>query len=325
MGSTGMLLGKFLPPHQGHRYLVDFARHYVDDLTVLVCTLPDEPIPGEARFGWMREMFPGCDVRHVTDVVPQEPSEHPDFWAIWRRLIRRHLPTGPDFVFASEDYGFRLAAELGAEYVPVDHGRDLVPVSGTAIRQAPMSYWEFIPDEVRPYFVRRVCVFGPECTGKTTLARALAAHYDTVWVSEYARGLIDLQDGRVDYRDIIRIARGQAASEDALARQANRVLFSDTDLVTTTIWSEVLFGECPTAVTEMANARDYDLYLVCDVDLPWEEDAQRHFPDPDDRRAFFRRCIDEMETRGRRYQVVSGDRQARLEAAVEAVDILTGR
>jgi NadR type nicotinamide-nucleotide adenylyltransferase len=315
-----MLLGKFLPPHLGHRYLVDFARHYVDELTVLVCSIPSEPIAGALRYGWMREMFPDVNVLHIDDLLPQEPADHPDFWRLWREAIRRRLATGPDYVFASEDYGFRLAEELGAEYVPVDHARDLMPVSGTAIRSNPMSYWSFLPPAVRPYFVRRVCVYGPESTGKTTLARALASHFDTVWVAEYARGLLDLKGGECAYEDIARIARGHAASEAALARQANRVMFVDTDVITTTIWSELFFERCPTAVTELADTVAYDLYLVCDIDIPFEADEQRHFPDEGDRVRLLRRFVDELEARDHDYVMVSGVGETRLNSAIDAVE-----
>src|SRR5687768_14796348 len=211
--TTGMLLGKFLPPHLGHQYLVDFARHYVDELIVLVCTLAREPIPGGLRFRWMREMFPQANVRlvHVTDDLPQEPADHPQFWDVWRGVVRRYIPegSGPDYVFASESYGYKLAEVLGATFIPVDPSRQLVPVSGTAIRTDPMANWKYLPAAVRPYFVRRVCLFGPESTGKTTLAARLAEHFDTVWVSEHARPLLDPKAGVCEESDIPRIARGQ--------------------------------------------------------------------------------------------------------------------
>src|SRR5207302_10464947 len=134
------------------------------------------------------------------------------------------LPGRPDFVFASEDYGRRLAEELGAKFVPVDRERGAVPVSGTAVRSDPMANWSFIPRCVRPYFAKRVCVFGPESSGKTTLARRLADHFRTAWVPEYARTLLEANGGDVRCEDMEVIARGQAAAEDALARNANRVL-----------------------------------------------------------------------------------------------------
>jgi NadR type nicotinamide-nucleotide adenylyltransferase len=257
-------------------------------------------------------------VVHLTEDLPQYPHEHPDFWQIWHDSLMRLLPGRPNFVFASEEYGYRLAEVLGAEFVPVDLTRSSVPVSGTAIRTDPWSNWQYLPRCVRPYFARRVCVFGPESTGKSTLARQLAEHYETALVPEYARVLLEAQDGRVTADDIPRIARGQIASENALARNANRLLICDTDVLTTTIWSDVLFGECPEWVREEAERRTYDLYLLTDVDVPWVGDPVRYLPD--ERASFFARCERELQSRGRRYARISGPWEQRFEQARAAVD-----
>ncbi|MGZ8360309.1 MAG: adenylyltransferase/cytidyltransferase family protein, partial [Allosphingosinicella sp.] len=100
--SRGFVLGKFMPPHAGHVFLVETARTLVDELTILVCWLPDDPIPGEARLAWMRELFPHCRVVGHGALVPQAPDEHPDFWPIWRRIVREAHPEPIDTVFASE-------------------------------------------------------------------------------------------------------------------------------------------------------------------------------------------------------------------------------
>ncbi|MCK4867652.1 MAG: AAA family ATPase, partial [Alphaproteobacteria bacterium] len=189
--TRGFLLGKFLPPHDGHVFLCDFARAYCDELTILVCTLEDDPIPGALRFQWMRELFPDCRVLHLAEDVPQEPADHPEFWDIWRGIVQRFHREPIDFVFASEDYGNRLAAEVGARFVPVDIPREAVPVSGEAIRADPFANWRYIPPPVRPYFAKKICIFGPESTGKTTLARDLAARLETVHVPEYGRVYTD--------------------------------------------------------------------------------------------------------------------------------------
>ena len=156
----GFVLGKFMPPHQGHVFMCEFARAYCRHLTILVCSLPDDPIPGALRFQWMAEMFPDCTVMWCDEVLPQAPADHPDFWAIWRDVVARYAGR-PDVVFASESYGQRLATETGAVFVPVDPARSIVPVSATMIRAAPFAHWRFIPSVVQPYFVKRVCVFGP--------------------------------------------------------------------------------------------------------------------------------------------------------------------
>jgi HTH-type transcriptional repressor of NAD biosynthesis genes len=315
--STGMLLGKFLPPHLGHVYLVEFAHHFVDRLSVVVCSLEREPILGELRYRWMRELFPFDNVIHLTDELPQEPCEHPDFWGLWRAALTRVLPVRPDYVFASEDYGWKLAEVLGARFVPVDRARSVVPVSGTAIRRDPRAHWDYLPRCVRPYFLRRVCVFGPESTGKSTLARRLADHFGGGLVPEYARTLLEAQHGRLHADDIPRIARGQVASEEALARNARGVLFCDTDVLTTLIWSETLYGSCPEWVRQEAERRAYDLYLLLDVDVPWVGDVVRYLPE--DRRAFFERCRRELEVRGRRYVHVRRSWDERFETARRAV------
>lgn len=317
---TGMILGKFLPPHRGHQYLVDFARSYVKDLTVLVCTLEREPIPGALRFRWMQELFPDVRMVHVTDDLPQAPEDHPDFWTIWRDVVKRHVPTGPDLVFASEGYGAKLAEVLHAEYIPVDPDRGSIPTSGSAVRAQPLASWRWLPTPVRPYFVQRVCIFGPESTGKTTMARRLAEAYDTVWVAEHARPLLDLKGGRCDREDIPRIARGQIAAEEALARQANRLLFCDTDVLTTTIWSEVLFGDCPGWIRQAAAARQYDLTLLLDVDVPWTDDSQRFLGSALERRSFMKRCRTALEAHHRPYVLIQGDWEQRFSAAREAIE-----
>ena len=77
--TRGFLLGKFHPPHEGHVFLGQFARHHCDELTILVCTLDRDPIAGELRHAWMKELFPNCRVVHHSTDVPQEPADHPDF------------------------------------------------------------------------------------------------------------------------------------------------------------------------------------------------------------------------------------------------------
>jgi NadR type nicotinamide-nucleotide adenylyltransferase len=162
----GWILGRFMPPHLGHQFLIDFARQVASDLTALVFSSLDDPIPGELRFQWLGELFPDVHLVHVAN----QPGPVGGDLASWQKgldAIRERLPVNPDYLFASEEYGPHLAGLLGAKYVPVDPGRRTVPVSGAMIRQDPLANWKYLPACARPYFVRRLCLLGPESTSKT--------------------------------------------------------------------------------------------------------------------------------------------------------------
>lgn len=322
---TGMLLGKFLPPHCGHVYLGNFARHFVDELTIVVGTLEREPIPGGLRFEWMQQLFPGVTVVHLAEELPQDPGEHPEFWELWQAALLRVLPYRPDVIFASEPYGEKLAEVLGGRFVPVNPDRSIHPVSGTAIRADPWRHWEFLPAPVRAFYAKRICVFGPESTGKSTLTRRLANHFQTVAVPEYARTLLEWRRGELRASDMPDIARGQAASEDALAPAANRLLFTDTDPLATVIWSETLFGVADVEVLALADSRAANLYLVTDVDVPWVPDPVRYLPDG--RSEFLSSCLEALRVRQRPFVRLSGgwdERFANAVRAVESLEILAG-
>lgn len=283
---TGLVLGKFMPPHAGHMHMLRFAAAQCETLVVAVDTVAGEPIPAPTRAMWLRDILP----RHVRVVVldghrPQEPHHHPDFWAIWRRALTAACPEALDAVFASEAYGHRLATELGARFVMVDQARTAVPISGTAVRADPFSAWAYLPAPVRAHYTRRVRVVGPESTGKSTLSARLAAHYGTTWVPEYARAFLEAfprsQTG-FDADDLRAIAAGQAASEDALAQDSNGVLVCDTCPLSTAQWAAWLCPDAPALHTELhaaAAARPYALTLLLDVDVPHVHDDVRYMPD----------------------------------------------
>lgn len=304
-----------MPPHLGHIYLCDFARHYCERLTILVCSLPDDPIAGDLRFRWMREMFPDCDLKWHAEPVPQEPADHPDFWSIWRDIVA--IAAGrPDVVFASEDYGHRLAEEVGAQFVPVDRLRQVVPTSGTAVRAAPFANWRFMPEPVRAHFVKRICLFGPESTGKTTLATSLAKRWDTVLAPEYGRTFTEAFGTELSEADLEAIVRGHQAGVSAARRQANRILIEDTDPILTAVWSDMLFGRRAAWLND--NFEAADLYLLLDPSPPWADDGTRYFPDATARQRFHKLCRDELVRRRAPFVEIGGSDWAHREAAATA-------
>lgn len=221
-----------MPPHAGHRYLVEFGRHFADRLSVLVCTLPDEPIPGELRFKWFREMFPDVNAVHITEAIPGAARGEPNSYRIWAESIREAVGGEPDYVFASEDYGFALAAELGATYIPVDPSRHNFPVSATMIREDPFQSWKYIPEPVRPYFVHRLCILGESGESVEDIAHKTANHFDALLLNDYMRFFEDFTGTRAaSLEDFEALLRGQMAGSVALARQTFRFLFLRQDVL----------------------------------------------------------------------------------------------
>src|SRR5690606_19510435 len=127
--------------------------------------------------------------------------------------------------------------------------------------------------------IKKIAVVGPESTGKSTISAQLARHYDTVWVPEFAREYCAALTEPCTWDDEINMFRGQLALEEKLLPLANRVLICDTTFITVKIWSDHMFGKSPQEVIDELPKRPYDLYLLMDIDLPWEEDPLRNFPD----------------------------------------------
>jgi HTH-type transcriptional repressor of NAD biosynthesis genes len=149
---NGFVLGKFMPLHAGHIFLIETAQASSERLTILLCSQPDDPIPGILRFEWLEKQFPYANVVHHPKPLPRDQA-NPLFWDLWRRSIQEHCPGQSfDAVFSSEAYGPRLAEALKARHVEVDLPRAAFPVSGTDIRTDPKAFQQYIPEIVRPYY-----------------------------------------------------------------------------------------------------------------------------------------------------------------------------
>jgi NadR type nicotinamide-nucleotide adenylyltransferase len=166
--------------------------------------------------------------------------------------------------------------------------------------------------------VIKIAVVGPESTGKSTMSAHLAAHYNTIWVPEYARAYCEKLTEPPTWQDEINMFYGQMALEAELLPKANKLLICDTTFITVKIWSDQMFGRSPQEVLDELPKHPYDLYLLLNIDLPWEEDPLRDFPDM--REHFMEVWKKELQQLNARYVIISGTGAERYEGAVKAVD-----
>lgn len=185
--------------------------------------------------------------------------------------------------------------------------------------------------------LKKIVVIGPESTGKSTLCEMLAQHYRTAWVPEYAREFLLKRGPGLPYAlsDLEAIAKGQLDGEDKYALSLlnnadfapflsndlrQKLLFIDTDMYVMKVWGEFVFNECPPYVLDQIVQRKYDLYLLCNVDLPWVKDELREYPDLETRQQLYYIYKDIMVNQKVPWVDISGGPEERLGRAIAGVE-----
>ena len=165
---------------------------------------------------------------------------------------------------------------------------------------------------------KKVTIIGPECTGKTDLSQFLATNFKTAWVPEYARAFLNKLNRPYEQPDLTKVAHGQLRLEDEWLQDANRLLICDTNLLVIKVWSESKFGNCDPEILRLMENRHYDLLLLTNIDIPWENDPQREHPDK--REHFMEIYRREAATSGIPVVEISGEREERRSRAVQAIE-----
>jgi NadR type nicotinamide-nucleotide adenylyltransferase len=164
-----------------------------------------------------------------------------------------------------------------------------------------------------------VALTGAESTGKSTLAKQLAEHYQTVYVPEYAREYVSALDGPYTYADVEHIGRTQISQKQDCEIKANRIFFLDTYLIITRVWFDVVFQKHPDWIDEELNQKTVDLYLLCDTDITWEDDPVRE-NGGEMRENLMQRYREELVAWNCTFRLVSGIGNERLQNAIDQVD-----
>jgi HTH-type transcriptional repressor of NAD biosynthesis genes len=327
----GLVVGKFCPLHLGHMHLLDAAARACEQLIIISYTKPEfDGCAPPVREGWLRALYPAATVLVVDDAAlarqPGAPRTvpHNDADAELHRefvgwLCTRVLGVKVNAVFTSEDYGDGFAAALAVYFghqvahVSVDEARVAVPVSGTRARAHLFAERRFLPPLVYASLVRRVVILGAESSGKSTLAKALAARLETCWAPEFGRELWEEKDGALEFDDMLHIAQTQVERETNLCRDARDWLVCDTSSLTTWWYSLEMFGQADPRLAALVE-RPYDKVLLCAPDCPFEQDGTRR--DEAHRGRQHAWYLEQLARRGLDHLVLRGSVEQRLAHAI---------
>jgi HTH-type transcriptional repressor of NAD biosynthesis genes len=321
---TGLILGKFMPVHKGHLQMIHFAQQHCDQLHVMICASNKETIEGSLRLKWLQESL-HLESNLQIDLLEYDEAELPntsvsnmDVSRKWAAVIAQKYH-GLDLFFSSEQYGDYVAEILGIRHICFDAERVQVPVSATLIRNKPFQYWNFIPETVRPYFVKKVVLLGSESTGKSTLTEKLAQHYQTLFVPEMAREIVEETES-CSFEDLHAIAALQAGTILEKTPLANKILFIDTDINITKSYARFLFNKELETEAWINNANQFDLYLYLETDCPFVQDGTRLNEAERNRLNDFHKA--QLKRNQIAFSSIAGNWLERFEQAVKLIDQL---
>jgi len=336
--TVGFIGGKFLPLHLGHVYAIVHASSIVDELYVVLshsvkrdtelCTNTKmNYIPAQIRFRWLSQLTK--DMPHVKVIAVEDDQDNDHYnWAEGAQLIKKEIGKPIDYVFSSELEYQEIFQKLypNAMHKLIDPMRTHVNISATTIRtEGVFKHWEFIPDVVKPYFIKKIVLVGTESCGKSTLTKNLAKIYNTTYVEEYGRIVCEELggcDGIMIKEDYLRIAYGHKMEESKAIDKANKLVFIDTEAIVTQFYSNLYNNEHQPVLDEIAKLQDYDLWLFLEPDVKWVDDGLRVHGEYEVRDQNNRRLKNLLEKHSIDYHILNGNYEKRLKDAMEMVERL---
>jgi HTH-type transcriptional repressor of NAD biosynthesis genes len=312
---TGLTLGKFAPFHKGHQFVIETAIKEVDELIVLIYDDPVINIPLTTRARWIREIYPDIEVIEGAN-SPNDTGYTPEIMKIQEDYVLSVLRSRKiTHFYSSEPYGLHISIALNAINRQVDSSRNIIPISATKIRNDPFRNKEFIHPVVYTDLITKVVLLGAPSTGKTTLAEKLAIHFETQWMPEYGREYWEKHqvNKRLTLDDLLKIAEVHIEKEDALILKSNRFLFSDTNAITTFLFSIDYHGKALLALEKLAKAAEsrHDVIFVCDTDIPYDDTWDRSGDVK--RKEFQDKIIEDLNARNLNYHMLRGTVDERIE------------
>jgi HTH-type transcriptional repressor of NAD biosynthesis genes len=277
--NKGLVLGKFMPITKGHEALIDYASTLCEEVVVLVCYTSNEPIPGEERYRFVREIY-----RTNQQIIPipltfderdlsSSSVAAKSISLEWANHIKEFVPE-VDVIISSEPYGELVAQYMGISNETYDLSRTKINISATQVRENPYHHWDMISQPVRDYFFKKVILLGTESTGKSTLSKNLAQHFNSSYVHEAGRDIVP--DTRLCTKeDLMNVAKIHSKNIIIAEQSRNKMLFIDTDINITKSYYSYLFKDDMKLDGWMKLANKADLYIYLEPDAPYVQDGTR--------------------------------------------------
>lgn len=324
----GVIFGRFFPVHVGHLDFIMEASCEVDKLYVVLCSdsknevdvvkessFKKIPNPKD-RLRFLKNLLKYQSNIEVLHIIEDKIPSYPNGWSNWSEKVKilfKSLPVRPNILFTKDKNDIEnYKTYLGLDVVLLDKDLQQFPVSGKDIRRNPYLHWDFIPNEVKPFFALKVAIVGGESTGKTTMVNKLANTFNTTSAWEFGREYIFSHLGgdeaSLQFSDYEKIAFGQKEYIDQALRFANRVAIIDTDYVTTQAFCLEYEGKLHTRVSEFINNEPFDIIIFLSNKTPWVNDGLRSLGENDVRDKFENRLKELYESYGIEYHFIeSGD------------------
>lgn len=319
------VFGKFLPFHKGHQAMIEFAMEHCDFLSVLVCASDKENIQAEIRKSWIEQTFKGNERLEVLvynyneDELTNSSISSREVSIQWAEVFKKIFPDH-SLVITSEPYGDFVAEAMGIKHVVFDLMRTKVFCSSSFINEYLEKGWKFLPDAVKPYYVKKVVILGTESTGKSTLAKNLSEHFNATLVTEAGRELID-DSNEFTIGDLYKVAKAHAKHIENACQGESPLVIIDTDLNITQSYAQFVFGEKLDLDISICTTNLADLYLYLCNDVPYIQDGtrlneeQRNLLDESHRKTLGDRDVSIIEIRG--------SWEERFEKAVKCIELMS--
>ena len=327
---NSLVLGKMWPFTKGHEYLINTAISQSEMVHVIITHNSSQSIPGDVRFNAVKETYKKNNKVRVYSVSDEgipaydyECDSLEEFYSYWVPLVYSQVES-LDAVFTSEDYGDDFAIYLGVQHVLVDKERNQVPISGTLVRENPHKYWNYIADAMKPFFVKRIAIMGPESAGKSTMTKNVSNNLGTNFVPEYGRLIYEINNS-VTIDDFIPISRGRQEIEDWMIKFSKKYLICDTEDITTYLFSKMYCPDEykkvePYFLNVLKTKPKYDLYILLKPDCEGVQDGTRNFLD--ERWEHYEVIKSELINRGCNFVEVGGDWNERYRESLRLINEL---